>query len=111
MKIFRRHRIHVPDSDKLADGEARKVSMGDPNAGGMELLVCRVKGEVFAIETLCPHEGGRLVPGPLAEGKYALCPLHNYRFDPATGKPIGASCPKARVFKAREQDNAIEILI
>jgi nitrite reductase/ring-hydroxylating ferredoxin subunit len=42
-------------------------------------------------------------------GKYAICPLHNYRFDPRTGKSIGAICPKVKVFKVIEKDGQAEI--
>ena len=56
-----------------------------------------------------PHEGGRISGGPLIDGKHVLCPLHNYRFDPATGKAVGVSCPDARTYKIEEQAGDCEV--
>ena len=109
LRLIRGARVAVPGTDALEEGQARKVSIGDPLAGGLELLLCRVEGKIHAVDTRCRHEGGYLVPGPLMEGRYALCPLHNYRFDPRNGKPIGATCPKAKVFKVVEEDGQAEI--
>ena len=64
------------------------------------MILCRVEGRLHALDALCPHEGGRIVPGPLVEGKYALCPLHNYKFDPRTGKAVDVSCKAARTYRA-----------
>jgi len=109
LRLIRGARVEVPGTDALQEGHARKVSIGNPLAGGLEVLLCRVEGKIHAIETICPHEGGYLVPGPLMGGKYAICPLHNYRFDPRTGKSIGAICPKVKVFKVIEKDGQAEI--
>jgi len=109
LKLFRGRTIEIPGASGLVEGEARKVDVGDPAAGGKQVLLCRVDGKVHALDTFCPHEGGRIIPGPLAEGKYAVCPLHNYRFDPATGKAVGVSCPSARTYKVTEDGDTIHL--
>ncbi len=111
LRLLQGTRIEVPNMDELAEGHARKLTVGDPAAGGPQMLLCRVGGKVYAIDTACPHEGGHLVAGPLVDGKYALCPLHNYRFDPATGRPIGASCPKAHTYKVLESNGRAEVCL
>ncbi len=111
LRMFRGARVEVPGTDALAEGEARKVSIGNSAGGGLEVLLCRVDGKIHAIDTLCPHEAGYLIPGPLVDGKYALCPLHNFTFDPKSGKPIVGSCPKSRVFKVIEKDGNAEICL
>ena len=85
-KLFGKRGVLVPGAEKLLEGESRKVDIGDPLAGGTQVLVCRVGGEVHVLDTECPHEGGRIVPGPLQDGHTAVCPLHNYRFDVRDGK-------------------------
>lgn len=109
LALFRRPRVLVPNAGELAEGEGRKVDIGDPGAGGLSVLLCRVGGRVYAIDTHCPHEGGQMIPGPLIEGRYATCPLHNYVFDPRNGKPVGAVCRSARVFSVVERGDACEI--
>jgi len=94
----------IPGVDALQDGHAKGVNLGDPAAGGTRVILCRVEGHLHAIDSLCPHEGGRLQHGPLAQGKYAICPLHNFLFDPTDGKVVRGSCAKAKVYKVEEKD-------
>ena len=110
-KRFGKKPVVVPGMDRLAEGEGRTVEVGDVHSGdGVQFLLCRIEGKVHAIDTLCPHEGGRIAPGPLHEGKFAVCPLHNYKFDPRDGgKAVGVTCAAARVYQAEEVDGACEV--
>ena len=47
--------------------------------------------------------------GELVEGRYAVCPLHNYQFEPATGKARHVTCRKARTYRARESGDTCEV--
>ncbi|MDP6988826.1 MAG: Rieske 2Fe-2S domain-containing protein [Planctomycetota bacterium] len=108
--LFRGKPTIIEGTAALEEGTARRVEIGDTLAGtGVELILCRVDGEVSALDARCPHEGGRIVPGPLVEGRYALCPLHNYRFEPATGKARDVICRKARTYRVRESGDACEV--
>ena len=106
LRMIRGPRVEVPGTDALAEGEARKVTIGDPFSGGLEVLLCRIEGKLHAIDTLCPHEGGQLVAGPLI-GDYRTRTTVLLR----DGKPIGASCPKSKVFKVIERDGRAEICL
>ena len=55
----------VKGTQKLAEGESKIVDLGDPMAGGVQVVLSRIDGEVFALDSRCPHENGRLVGGPL----------------------------------------------
>lgn len=96
--------VEIPGVDQLADGHANGVNLGDPAAGGTRVVLCRVEGRLHAIDSLCPHEGGRIQTGPLVEGRYAICPLHNYLFDPRDGKVMRGACARAKVFRVEEKD-------
>jgi len=112
LDLFRGKPVLIQGTGQLSDGNAKCVQLGDPLAGsGVELVLARSGGELFALDRVCPHEGGRISDGPLLEGKYVMCPLHNYRFDPGTGEPIGVSCKRARTFKLRETGGDCEIWI
>jgi nitrite reductase/ring-hydroxylating ferredoxin subunit len=102
--------VVVRGTGKLQEGHARKIEIGDVLAGtGRQIVLCRVDGELFALDAVCPHEGGRIIEGPLVEGKYALCPLHNYKFDPKSGKTIGVVCRDAKRYKAKEKNGNCEL--
>ncbi len=97
--------LRVPGVDRLAEGHAKKIRFdvdGDDDRSG-ELVLCRVDGELYALDTLCPHEGGRISEGPLMERRYTLCPLHLYRFDPRDGAAVGIECPPARTYRVEER--------
>jgi nitrite reductase/ring-hydroxylating ferredoxin subunit len=100
----------IKGAARLQDGMAKKIVFGDPIAGdGVEVILCRVDGALQALDALCPHEGGRIAEGPLAGGKYAVCPLHSYQFDPATGECENATCRKAKTYRVRESGEDCEI--
>jgi len=109
LDIFRGPSVVIGGTSKLEEGHAKRVDVGDPLAGGVQILLCRVEGEVHAITTECPHAGGRIVEGPMKDGRYAVCPLHMYAFDPRTGRPEGDVCSKARTFRAREEGDECRV--
>ncbi len=111
LDVFRRKPALVKGAGKLEEGHARTVDLGDPLAGGAQIVLARKDGKLHALDTMCPHEGGRIVGGPLLEGRYVLCPLHNYRFDVETGKPWADICKKARTFQVREVDGDAEVRV
>ena len=68
-------------------GEGRSFRVDD-----VTITVFRTRtGEVFATQALCPHKSGPLADGILGGGKI-ICPLHAYKFDLATGQPVGNDC-------------------
>lgn len=108
-RVLRGRSTVIQGTGKLPEGQAKCVDLGDPMAGGKSLVLARTGGKLYALDRRCPHEGGRISGGPLIEGKHVLCPLHNYRFDPVTGKAVGVSCPDARTYKLEEKQGDCEV--
>ena len=72
---------------QIPPGEGRLVTVGR-----LVVAVFRTRREeLFATEAWCPHQGGSLADGMVADGR-VVCPLHAYRFYLATGRPDGHSC-------------------
>ena len=107
--LFRGRPVVVSGTSKLEEGFARRIDVGDPLAGGTQFLLCRVYGVIHAITTECPHAGGRIVEGPMKDGRFAICPLHQYAFDPRTGRPEGDLCAKAHTFHVREEGDECRV--
>lgn len=103
--------VRVPGVARLPEGEARKILVPaeHPGAPPLELLLVRTEGKLFALDTLCPHEGGRIGEGPLWEGGCVVCPLHLYRFDPRTGQALEVECAPATTYPVREVDGVAEL--
>lgn len=102
--------LRVPGVSSLPEGEGRKVRF-ERDGQTEEVLLSRVGGKLYAADTYCPHEGGRLAEGPLSRERYAVCPLHLYRFDPKDGSCVGIECDPIKVYRAEEEDGVALVWI
>ena len=85
-------------------GEARTFTVG-----ATQVAVFRLRsGELRAVDAVCPHSGGPLADGQF-DTKKVICPLHNYLFEPATGRAVRGACPNAKTYKVRESGGDCEI--
>lgn len=57
--------------------------------GGREIVLCRTKDGVFALDNICTHAYARLSEGRL-RGVRLICPLHGAAFDVRDGRALGA---------------------
>lgn len=72
-------------------------------AEGRRIVVFNVRGELFALNDRCPHEGGSLCAGRLSalttshepgtyewtrEDEFIRCPWHGWEFDLRTGRSV-----------------------
>jgi nitrite reductase/ring-hydroxylating ferredoxin subunit len=67
--------------DELPEGSMRRITRGD-----LDVLLVHTDKGVFATEDRCPHMSAPLSIGTL-EGCIIQCPLHEGRFDLASGDP------------------------
>lgn len=72
-------RRRVARLDDLPEGQPSLVE-----TDGMQLVLARVDGDVFACSAECPHQGGPLGEGRLA-GSRLTCPWHGWMFDLKSG--------------------------
>jgi nitrite reductase/ring-hydroxylating ferredoxin subunit len=78
LDLFRGRPAVIVGTGKLQEGHSKKVDLGDPLAGtGKQVVLCRVGGKLYALDSKCPHESGRISDGPLIDGKLAMCPTTN----------------------------------
>ena len=75
---------HTIALDDLRPDEALGVVVA-----GLDIALCRVEGQVYAIANICPHGQALLSDGYL-DGYELECPLHQGRFDVRSGAPL---CP------------------
>lgn len=74
-------------ASRIPPGEGRSIAVG-----GRAVAVFRLRdGRIFATQATCPHRRGPLADG-LIGGGLVICPLHGYRFDLASGRPVGNEC-------------------
>ena len=105
-------RIFVLDAAGIQEGHARKIRFTFTTTGHtQELVLCRFEGRLYALDSLCPHEGGRLAAGPLMRGRYAYCPLHLFKFDPRDGRSVGIDSASAAVYPVDEANGKAVIRV
>lgn len=68
-------------------GEGRPVTLA-----GRRVAVFHTESGWYALEDACPHRGGPLSDGILAD-QCVACPLHDRRFDLATGAALTDGAP------------------
>jgi len=65
--------------EELPRGSLRRITFGE-----LDVLLARTSGGIAAVDDRCPHMAAPLSLGSL-EGCLVACPLHNGRFDLASG--------------------------
>jgi NAD(P)H-dependent nitrite reductase small subunit len=75
---------------------------------GLELAVFALPDGWAAIDNSCPHQGGALAEGVLANGR-VTCPWHGWSFDVRTGACHTVPEDRIRAYPVREREGKIEI--
>ena len=70
--------------DDVPRGEGRAITLG-----GRRIAIFRTGGGWYALDAVCPHRGGPLADGIVSD-RTVICPLHERRFDLATGAALSA---------------------
>jgi len=78
--------------------------------GREEIGIFNVGGEFYAIDNLCPHEGGEMAEGPLS-GNIVTCPLHGWRCDVTTGESLELPGVKVSSYEVRVEDGKVFIKV
>jgi len=76
---------------------------------GRHIALFRFGASVFAVDALCPHQGGSLVDGEIGdiedmvEGNrcYVTCPVHKFQFDLRTGTVLQGKCGTLSTYAVR----------
>ena len=94
-------RFDLRSIDRIPPGEGQTFLVA-----GREIAVFRARGadEVHATQARCPHKAGLLADGIAGDGK-VICPLHSYKFDLATGTPLGNACHSLKTYRTEITDD------
>src|SRR4051794_11026838 len=88
--------IRVCSVDDIPSGEGRAITVA-----GRRIAIFRAEHGWFALDAACPHLGGPLADGIVAQ-RTVICPLHERRFDLVTGEQLGGgACALAHAVQVR----------
>jgi nitrite reductase/ring-hydroxylating ferredoxin subunit len=79
-------------------------------AGQRNVALFMIKGEVFALDGVCPHKGAPLGHGWCEDGVVA-CPMHGWRFVIRSGDCLDVPDRPATVIPARINGDMVEIAL
>jgi nitrite reductase [NAD(P)H] small subunit len=86
--------INLGPVGRIPIGEGREFDVE-----GELIAVFRARdGGVFGTQARCPHRDGHLADGVIGGG-LVVCPLHTFRFEMATGRPVGNDCPALKTYR------------
>jgi len=74
--------VRVASASEVPPGEMKAVRVD-----GVDVLLCNVDGEVYAVHDECTHECFPLSEGTL-DGHAVVCMLHGARFDVRNGEVL-----------------------
>jgi nitrite reductase (NADH) small subunit len=70
--------------EDVPPGEGRAIMLD-----GRRIAIFRSPAGWFALDAACPHRGGPLADGIVCDSA-VICPLHDRRYDLATGQALNA---------------------
>jgi 3-phenylpropionate/trans-cinnamate dioxygenase ferredoxin subunit len=74
--------------------EIKEGTMNARTVDGREIVVCRTKDGIYALDNICTHAYARLNEGRL-RGNRLICPLHGASFDVRDGRALGPPAMQA----------------
>lgn len=77
-------------------------------AGGRAICLTRTAEGYGALDNHCPHQGGPLGDGQIADG-YVICPWHAYEYDPQSGKPPPGFSDGAVAYTVEERADGLYV--
>jgi len=97
--------VEVAKSDAIGEGSAIEVVVE-----GRILAIFRQRGQLYALDGMCAHQGGPIAEGHVAHG-CVTCPWHGWQYELATGTQTINRQPLQETFPVREQGGRIEVLL
>lgn len=74
-----------------------------------KLTLLKTAHGIYAFAATCPHAGARLCEGHTDIRGQIVCPLHHYRFDPATGRNTSGEGYHLKTYPVDVRDGIIYI--
>ena len=84
-------------------GDFDKVDSQLIEYGGLSIALFKAGGRFYAMDGLCPHQGGPLAEG-YVEGAEVICPWHAWSFDLKTGFCTSVPGVTQKVYALKTQD-------
>ncbi len=93
-------------AEEIPPGSSKVVEVN-----GQVVAIFNLEGTYYAIDNVCPHQGGPLGEGYLEENGVVTCPWHSWNFDIRTGQSPMDPDLKVRCFPVRVENGQVIVQI
>jgi 3-phenylpropionate/trans-cinnamate dioxygenase ferredoxin subunit len=90
---------------EIPEGTMRPYPVAD-----REIVVCRTKHGIYALDNICTHAFARLHEGRL-RGNRLICPLHGASFDIRDGRASAPATKPLAVFPVHIVGDRVEVAV
>lgn len=81
--MYTYHKLENITASSFAENQLREFAIENKRIG-----LLKREGTIYAFSAICPHASGNLCEGWVDARGRIVCPVHTYRFDPATGRNV-----------------------
>jgi naphthalene 1,2-dioxygenase system ferredoxin subunit len=97
--------------NRLPDGAPQPGEIRVFVVAGIDVLLCNVDGNLYAVENMCSHAGATLDDGTL-RGCVLECPLHGGKLDVRNGEAVEPPIRRpVASYPVRRVGETIEVLL
>ena len=80
-------------------------------AGGEEIALANLEGELYAVQNACLHLEGPLGEGKIDVDRYLTCPWHGWKYDVRTGKNDFDLALQLKTYEVKVEDGEIKVAV
>jgi nitrite reductase (NADH) small subunit len=89
--------IEICHTSEIFEGLGKNFQLDDET----EIALFKVKGGIYALDNVCPHNHIPLMSQGNIDNMYVACPVHGFKYNLLTGKqPMESGCP-IRTFEVK----------
>jgi nitrite reductase (NADH) small subunit len=97
--------VKVAQTSEIPVGQGKCVEVDDKR-----IAIFNLDGTFYAIDDVCPHQGGPLGEGEL-DGKVVTCPWHGWEYDITTGINMFETDVKQDQFEVKVEGDDILVSV
>lgn len=111
-KFFLRKKITVYQWTKVEEytlSSLQEDKIVEVKAGEKSVCLLKRNDQLYAFAATCPHQSAKFCEGWTDAAGRIVCPLHQYRFDPANGRNTSGEGYKLRTYPTEIREDFIYI--
>jgi nitrite reductase (NADH) small subunit len=97
--------VKICHVSELTEGEGKNFEIDDET----EIALFKIKGKIFAVDNVCPHNHIPVISRGLIDRNYVSCPVHGFKFHLQTGKQPGRAGSTLRTFEVKISEEEVYV--